>query len=184
VIGFSHGGWTAAWVTRRRYDRQFPGLLKASIDYYGPCRSPETQHTVPLLALAREDDTSGFPAPSCRGIAGKLRPGQVFEVYTHPGAAHGFDNAKVPYRTSNFGHPMGYDRAGAEDSFVRVDHRSAADPPWMKQSDRRERRPSPLPLCPLVGGGGLSFLLAACRTQQICGRISRVRTENGRHISY
>jgi len=120
VIGFSHGGWTAAWVTQQRYDRLFPGLLKASVDYYGPCRSPETQGPVPLLALAGEDDTWGFPALACRGFAGKLRPGQVFEVYTYPGAVHGFDNAMMPYHTVSFGHPAGYDRAGAEDSFVRV----------------------------------------------------------------
>ncbi len=120
VIGFSHGGGTAAWVTQRRYEQLFPGLLKASVDYYGGCRFPETHGTVPLLALAGEDDTWGFPALSCRGFAGKLRPDQVFEVHTYPGAVHDFDNAMMPYRSSNFGHPTGYDRAGAEDSFVRV----------------------------------------------------------------
>ena len=35
VIGFSHGGWTAAWVTQRCYERLFPGLLKAAVDYCG-----------------------------------------------------------------------------------------------------------------------------------------------------
>lgn len=120
AIGFSHGGGTAAWVTQRRYDLLFPGLLKASVDYYGACRSPETHGTVPLLALAGEDDTWGFPALSCRGFAGKLRPDQVFEVHTYPGAVHDFDNAMMPYRGSNLGHPTGYDQAGAEDSFVRV----------------------------------------------------------------
>ncbi len=120
VIGFSHGGGTAAWVTQRRYEQLFPGLLKASVDYYGACRAPETQGTVPLLALAGDDDTWGFPALSCRGFAGKLRPDQVFEVHTYPGAVHDFDNAMMPYRSSNFGHPTGYDHDGAEDSFVRV----------------------------------------------------------------
>jgi dienelactone hydrolase len=120
VIGFSQGGGTAAWVTQRRYEQLFPGLLKASVDYYGACRSPETQGTVPLLALAGEDDTWGFPALSCRGFAGKLRPDQVFEVHTYPGAVHDFDNERMPYRGSSLGHPTGYDQAAAEDSFVRV----------------------------------------------------------------
>jgi dienelactone hydrolase len=120
VIGFSHGGGTAAWVTQRRYERLYPGLLKASVDYYGACRSPETHGTVPLLALAGDDDTWGFPALSCRGFAGKLRPDQVFEVHTYPGAVHDFDAVLQQYRGSNQGHPTGYDRAAAEDSFVRV----------------------------------------------------------------
>ncbi len=120
VIGFSHGGGTAAWVTQRRYDTLVPGLLKASVDYYGACRSPETQGTVPLLALAGDDDTWGFPALRCRAFAGKLHPDQVFEVHTYPGAVHDFDNAQMPYRGSNQGHPTGYDKAAADDSIARV----------------------------------------------------------------
>jgi dienelactone hydrolase len=120
VIGFSHGGATAAWVTQRRYEKLFPGLLKASVDYYGACRFPETQGTVPLLALAGEDDTWGFPALSCRGFAGKLQPDQVFQVQTYPGAVHDFDNVLMQHRGSNLGHPTGYDRGAAEDSFERV----------------------------------------------------------------
>jgi len=120
VIGASHGGSTAAWVTQRRYEQLFLGLLKASVDYYGGCRSPETHGTVPLLALAGDDDTWGFPALSCRGFAGKLRPDQVFEVHTYPGVVHAFDNEQLPYRNTKEGHPMQYDRAAAEDSYVRV----------------------------------------------------------------
>ncbi len=120
VLGLSHGGATAAWVTQRRYERLFPGLLKASVNYYGLCRYPETQGTVPLLALAGDDDTWGLPALACRGFAGKLRPDQVFEVHTYPGAVHAFDNPQLPYRTTNQGHPMQYDQAAAEDSYGRV----------------------------------------------------------------
>jgi len=120
VVGFSHGGLTAAWVTQRRYERLYPGLLKAAVDYYGACRSPETHGTVPLLALAGDDDTWGYPALSCRGFAGKLRPDQVFEVQTYPGAVHVFDNVLQQYPIVVEGHPLEYDRQAAEDSFVRV----------------------------------------------------------------
>jgi dienelactone hydrolase len=120
VIGFSHGGSTAAWVTERSYEQQFPGLLKASVDYYGPCRFPYAHGTVPLLALAGEDDTWGFSARNCRDFGSKLRPDQVFEIHTYPGAVHDFDNARMPYRGSNLGHPTGYDHDAAEDSFIRV----------------------------------------------------------------
>jgi dienelactone hydrolase len=120
VLGVSHGGGTAAWVTQRRYEQLYPGLLKASVDYYGACRAAETHGTVPLLALAGDDDTWGFPALSCRGFAGKLQPNQVFEVHTYPGAVHDFDNPQMPFRGSNQGHPTGYDHDAAEDSFVRV----------------------------------------------------------------
>jgi dienelactone hydrolase len=120
VLGVSHGGSTAGWVTQRRYEQLYPGLLKASVDYHGACRSAETHGTVPLLALAGEDDTWGFPALSCRGFAGKLRADQVFEVHTYPGVVHAFDNEQMPYRATKEGHPMQYDRAAAEDSYVRV----------------------------------------------------------------
>lgn len=120
VIGFSHGGATAAWVTQSRYQRLFPGLLKASVDYYGSCFSPETQGTVPLLALAGEDDTWGFPAQTCGAFGGKLRPDQGFEVHTYPGVVHAFDNEETPDRVVKDGHPLQYDKPAAEDSYVRV----------------------------------------------------------------
>ena len=61
VMGFSHGGWSAAWVTRRQYEVLYPGLLAASVDYYGGCGPAATHGTVPLLALAGEADTAGRP---------------------------------------------------------------------------------------------------------------------------
>lgn len=120
VIGFSHGGGTAAWVTQRRYEQLYPGLLKASVDYYGSCRNPETHGTVPLLALAGDDDTWGFPALSCRAFAAKLRPDQVFELHTYPGVVHAFDVEQTPDRVMKEGHPIQYNKAAAEDSYVRV----------------------------------------------------------------
>ncbi|HUN41227.1 MAG TPA: dienelactone hydrolase family protein [Acetobacteraceae bacterium] len=119
VIGFSHGGSTAAWVTQREYEQEFPHLLRAAIDYYGPCRQPATKGTVPLLALAGEADTWGFSARACRTFGSGLRPDQVFEVYTYPGAVHDFDNPNAAPGTK-LGHPHGYDAAAAEESFARV----------------------------------------------------------------
>ncbi len=120
VLGNSHGGGTAAWVTERRYERLYPGLLKASVDYYGPCRYPEAHGTVPLLALAGEDDDWSEPALTCRVFGGRLRADQPFELHTYPGVVHAFDNSRVNGRTYSEGHAMEYNHAAAEDSFVRV----------------------------------------------------------------
>jgi dienelactone hydrolase len=118
VIGFSHGGTTAAWVTQRQYEQEFPHLLRASVDYYGACRQPATKGTVPLLALAGEDDT-WVPVRICRSFGSRLRPDQVFELHTYPGAAHDFDG-RVTTTNSLQGHPVGYNFTAAEDSLVRV----------------------------------------------------------------
>lgn len=120
VLGDSHGGGTAAWVTERRYERLYPGLLKASVNYYGPCRYPEAHGTVPLLALAGEDDDWGSPALTCRVFGGRLGPDQPFELHTYPGVVHAFDNSRVNGLTYSEGHAMEYNHAAAEDSFVRV----------------------------------------------------------------
>lgn len=118
--GNSHGGFTASWVTERRYEQLYPGLLKASVDYYGPCGLPASHGTVPLLALAGEADDWGHPASSCRDFGGRLASDQPFELYTYPGVVHSFDNRRLWGRTFNEGHALEYDRAAAVDSFVRV----------------------------------------------------------------
>jgi dienelactone hydrolase len=120
VLGLSHGGATAAWATQQRYERLYPGLLKAAVDYYGLCNAPQTHGTVPLLALAGDDDSWGYPAQSCRAFAARLRPDQVFELHTYPGAVHAFDNVLQQFPYTEEGHRLEYDRAAAEDSFVRV----------------------------------------------------------------
>src|SRR5580658_8022883 len=91
VLGESHGGGTAAAVTRREYQRLYPGLLKASVDYYGPCRDPRQHGTVPLLALAGDADTWGFPARTCQAFAAALQPDQPMTVKVYPGVVHGFE---------------------------------------------------------------------------------------------
>jgi dienelactone hydrolase len=120
VLGGSHGGSTAAWVTQAVYEKQYPGLLKASIDYYGACRNPETHGTVPLLALAGEADDWGHPALTCSTFARKMRPDQKFEVYTYPNVVHAFDNPRQITLTRNEGHAMLYDQSAADDSFQHV----------------------------------------------------------------
>ena len=120
VLGHSHGGATASWVTERQYEQAYPGLLKASVDYYGPCRFPASHGTVPLLALAGDADDWGHPASTCRDFGSRLASDQPFELYTYPGVVHAFDNRRLWGRLMDEGHPLEYDRAAAEDSFVRV----------------------------------------------------------------
>ena len=119
VLGLSHGGSTAAWVTQRRYEQAFPGLLRASVDYYGACRSAETHGSVPLLALAGEADDWGQPALTCRVFAGKLQSDQPFEVYTYPNTAHAFDDPLTQMRKVE-GHVLAYNHDASQDSFVRT----------------------------------------------------------------
>ncbi len=120
VIGFSHGGGTAATVTRAIFTAPHPGLLKAAVDYYGPCRRPDLHGTVPLLALAGTDDTWGYPARTCTTFGGQMRADQPFQVVTYPATVHAFDNASLRQRTYNEGHPMEYNAASAADSYARV----------------------------------------------------------------
>jgi dienelactone hydrolase len=124
VLGNSHGGSTATWVTAMEYERQYPGLLAASVDYYGVCWSAADHGTVPLLVLVGEDD-GWVPASGCLAFGKRLRPDQPFEIHTYPGAAHAFDDPLVngarnvavgyvgPYR-------LLYDPAAASDSYDRV----------------------------------------------------------------
>jgi dienelactone hydrolase len=120
VLGNSHGGSTAAWVTQVVYEKRYPGLIKASVDYYGACRVPENHGTVPLLALAGEADSWGNPALTCRAFARKMRPDQPFEVYTYPGVVHAFDNPLQDRITLSEGHALLYNHDAAEDSYRRV----------------------------------------------------------------
>jgi dienelactone hydrolase len=120
VIGFSHGGGTAATVTHKAFNDVRPGLLKAVVDYYGPCRRPDQYAGVPLLALAGDDDTWGNPARTCKDFARALGPDQPFAVVTYPDTVHAFDNPALLVRSYNEGHPMQYNAASASDSFARV----------------------------------------------------------------
>ena len=120
VVGFSHGGGTAVAVTRDEVQRSGPGLIKAAVAYYGPCRDPAAHGTVPLLVLAGEDDTWGFPARTCKSFGVTLRPDQPFEIHTYPGVVHDFDNPRVMPRRMLEGHPAQYDHDAAEDSYQRV----------------------------------------------------------------
>jgi dienelactone hydrolase len=120
VLGNSHGGATAAWVTHAEYERRYPGLLAASVDYYGPCGNPADHGTVPLLALAGEADDWGPPAANCRAFGARLKPNQPFEIHTYPGVVHAFDNPSVSAVQISEGHKMQYDYAAASDSFERV----------------------------------------------------------------
>jgi dienelactone hydrolase len=120
VIGFSNGGWTAMWVTERRYQLGYPGLIKAAVSYYGNCAHPEEHGTVPLLVLVGEADDWDAPAQHCREFGQHLAAGEPFEIHTYPGVVHGFDVTTLLHRTYSEGHPLQYDSTAANDSFVRT----------------------------------------------------------------
>ena len=120
VIGFSNGGWTAVWVTQRRYEDLYPGLLKASVDYYGGCSHPQDHGMVPLLVLAGEADNWAFPAQHWREFGSKLTSSQIFKIQTYPGVVHCFDCSNLQGLMFSQGHPMEYDAAAANDSFIQT----------------------------------------------------------------
>jgi dienelactone hydrolase len=120
VIGESHGGATAATLTASVFQAIDPGLIKASVDYYGVCRDPGGHGTIPLLALAGDADTWGNPARNCRAFGRALGSGQNFVVQIYPGVVHGFDQTLNRRSRWEEGHPMAYDSDAAEDSYRRV----------------------------------------------------------------
>jgi dienelactone hydrolase len=120
VIGESHGGATAAMLTASVFQAIAPGLIKASVDYYGSCRDPAGHGTIPLLALAGDADTWGNPARNCRAFGQALASGQPFVVQVYPGVVHGFDQTLNRRSRWEEGHPMAYDSEAAEDSYRRV----------------------------------------------------------------
>lgn len=120
VLGGSHGGATAATVADRRFQAQEDGLIRAAVDYYGACRDPDQHGTLPLLAMAGEDDTWSYPARACLRFAQVVGTAEDVTVRTWPGVVHGFENPASTRRIFNEGHPMQYDRAAAEESFALV----------------------------------------------------------------
>ena len=120
VLGNSHGGATAATVANRHFEAEAQGLIKAAVDYYGACREPANHGSMPLLALAGDDDTWGDPARTCRQFAQAVGSAEDVTVRTYPGVVHAFDNRFNVRRTSQEGHPIQYDRDAAEASFREV----------------------------------------------------------------
>lgn len=120
VVGFSHGGGTATTVTRRAFDKFQPGLLKAAVNYYGPCRQPQFHGTTPLLALNGDADNWGDPAATCAAFNTSLPLGSKMEVHTYKDVVHGFDNPDVNPRRNMLGHPIQYDWTASRDSFERT----------------------------------------------------------------
>jgi dienelactone hydrolase len=126
VLGLSHGGSTAALATEHIYE----GFgIRAAVDYYGACVDAPAHGTVPLLALAGDLDDWGHPASRCEAYGIEVGSNQPFEIHTYPGVYHGFDNPDF-VGTVVSSHILQYNRAAAEDSYVRVhdflDH-------WIKQ---------------------------------------------------
>jgi len=120
VVGFSNGGWTAMWVTQRRYQQYYPNLIQAAVSYYGNCDRPAEHGTVPLLVLVGEADNWDDPARRCEEFGAQLTPDQNFQIHTYPGAVHDFDNESLQALHYSEGHPLQYDAAAAQDSFSRT----------------------------------------------------------------
>jgi dienelactone hydrolase len=131
VLGDSHGGSTAAWVTRVEYERLYPGLLAASVDYYGRCGYAADHGSVPLLVLSGEAD-DWVPPSNCLAFGKQLTPTQPFDIHIYPGAVHMFDDPALNAVQFNEGHKMQYDSQAAADSFARV--RAFLDK-WVAASD-------------------------------------------------
>jgi dienelactone hydrolase len=119
VLGDSHGGSTAAWVTRVEYERLYPGRLAASVDYYGKCGNAADHGSVPLLVLSGEAD-DWVPPSNCLAFGKQLKPNQPFEIHIYPGVVHMFDSPSVDTMQIKEGHAMLYNPAAASDSFERV----------------------------------------------------------------
>ena len=120
VLGESHGGGTAATVANKPFVAAEAGLIKATIDYYGPCRDPMLYGGMPLLAMAGDQDTWGEPVRTCTAYRAGVPPGSPITVVTCPGVVHGFDNPRNVTRRFMEGHPMQYDPDAAADSFDKV----------------------------------------------------------------
>jgi dienelactone hydrolase len=120
VLGESHGGGTAATLANQPFFGQEGGLIKAAIDYYGPCRDPNLYAGLPLLALAGDQDTWADPAETCQRYGAGLPNGAPFQVVVYPGAVHQFDNPRATSRRFNEGHPMQWSPQAGPDSFEKV----------------------------------------------------------------
>ena len=120
VIGFSHGGATAARTATAPAGARARPLLKAAVDYYGSCGNAVSYTGLPLLALAGVDDDWGNPASSCANFGRAVGGDRPFEAVAYPGVVHGFDNPSIGVRVMSNGHPMQFDQGAAEDSYRRV----------------------------------------------------------------
>ncbi len=120
VIGFSHGGGTAAVVARRPFVQAHPGLVRAAVDYYGGCRVPELYGGLPLLALNGTSDDWGNPASTCAAFALAVAGRGAIENHSYDGVVHGFDNPDLVRMRVAFGHRLQFDAVAAADSYERT----------------------------------------------------------------
>jgi dienelactone hydrolase len=120
VVGFSNGGWTAMWVTQRRYQLEYPNLIQVAVSYYGNCDRAAEHGTVPLLVLMGEADNWDDPARRCDEFGVQLTPNQNFQIHTYPGVVHAFDDESLSALHYSEGHPLQYNATAAQDSFGRT----------------------------------------------------------------
>jgi len=123
VIGWSHGGGSAAAVATDRPGRRSAheklasggGKLVASVDLYGGCDLASYRVLVPLLVLVGSSDDWVNGGASCLALA-KANPA-FMTVQVYPGAHHGFDDPNTHLYLS---HMMSYNAAATADAQVRV----------------------------------------------------------------
>jgi dienelactone hydrolase len=124
VIGWSHGGWGAAYLTKDDPDRRSArekltsvgGKLVASIDLYGGCGPTTYPVVVPLMVLVGALDDWTLGGATCLELA-KANP-RLVTVQVYPGAYHLFD---TPINTQNYrGHMIGYNAEATADAHARV----------------------------------------------------------------
>jgi dienelactone hydrolase len=121
MIGFSHGGWTALYVTQEYFPEQAKEEpVQAVVSYYPWCQSSRLKTTdTPLLVLAgAEDDWT--PAERCSSYIDAQDSGYnnniTLKVYDR--ATHGFDDSNMNPPVIYEGYTIAYEASAAADSIA------------------------------------------------------------------
>jgi dienelactone hydrolase len=126
VVGMSHGGGGAVYVTRdheelrpwRERLGQRRGKLVASVSLYGSCGNPNGYPVIiPLLALSAAND-DWTPAAPCVALANAQQNG-IMQIQVYPEAYHAFD-APIDKPFYKLGHRLAYDPAATADARIRA----------------------------------------------------------------
>ncbi len=119
VIGFSHGGWTALYVSQEylpKKAKEYP--LQAVVSFYPWCEKRNlTKTKTPLLILAGKNDT-WTPVDRCKKLIKAQRTG--FEkniiLIEYDNAYHGFDDANFEEPVEHDGYRIQFNADAAQNS--------------------------------------------------------------------
>lgn len=116
LVGWSHGGWTALKAVSRngmwRYTEKMQGkTFTAAATVYPSCKT-SAFFVTPVLILIGEGDTL-TTADNCRRLMDNLQATSTTpELYTYPGAFHGYD---IPGVSGDLdGHKLAFDAAATK----------------------------------------------------------------------